>query len=307
MHTATGGHTKDISFAEFDGNVCQPGADSAVKAALGVETPKRAPPAGRVPPRGSGTATAKAAPVRATAQTVVVSFTKGKGGYGMRVSDAGVITGYSVEGGAAQTADLPLKATITAVQGEPVSGKKEIISVPLAAPPPSPPGKAAADKASVGVEPEPETAVESEPTLSTTEAIDNICGKIKESNEQTRATFKHNAELKEQRAVYSWGSNDKGQLGRVSDTAVGRCTNITKGAMIVQVACGDEFSMAISNNLEDTRHTTSVWIWGSQKFDKTQRHPPRAPFPQRLEGLSDVTVTQIACGAFHTTITQCYA
>eukprot|EP01047_Picozoa_sp_COSAG01_P071984 COSAG01_NODE_11329_length_1956_cov_2.707054_3_plen_30_part_01 len=29
------------------------------------------------------------------ASTVVVSFAKGEGGYGMRVSDAGVITGYS--------------------------------------------------------------------------------------------------------------------------------------------------------------------------------------------------------------------
>ena len=38
----------------------------------------------------------------------------------MRVSEAGLVSGYSVPGGAADTAGLPIGCTIVAVNGKPV-------------------------------------------------------------------------------------------------------------------------------------------------------------------------------------------
>eukprot|EP01044_Picomonas_judraskeda_P030716 COSAG03_NODE_11168_length_608_cov_1.168959_2_plen_61_part_01 len=37
--------------------------------------------------------------------TVTVNITKGEGGFGMRISAEGVVTGYSVPGGAAEVRD----------------------------------------------------------------------------------------------------------------------------------------------------------------------------------------------------------
>jgi serine/threonine protein kinase/tetratricopeptide (TPR) repeat protein len=60
--------------------------------------------------------------------SVVVSITKCEAGFGVRVSDAGVVLEYTVPGSAAQVAGLPLQATITAIQGVPVQGKRQILA-----------------------------------------------------------------------------------------------------------------------------------------------------------------------------------
>eukprot|EP01045_Picozoa_sp_COSAG04_P051448 COSAG04_NODE_21403_length_374_cov_0.872727_1_plen_77_part_01 len=58
----------------------------------------------------------------------VFKFAKGEGGFGMRVSEAAVVTGYSVPGGAAETAGLPIGGQIIAINGTAVNGKKELVA-----------------------------------------------------------------------------------------------------------------------------------------------------------------------------------
>ncbi|EFA76880.1 regulator of chromosome condensation domain-containing protein [Heterostelium album PN500] len=62
----------------------------------------------------------------------------------------------------------------------------------------------------------------------------------------------------EKRAVYTWGSNRKGQLGVVGDSITSAPRKVTLGARALTVSCGDEFTAAIVEGNE-------VFVWGNNR------------------------------------------
>jgi len=62
----------------------------------------------------------------------------------------------------------------------------------------------------------------------------------------------------EKKAVYTWGTNKKGQLGVVGDSITNAPRKVTLGAKALSVVCGDEFTASIVEGNE-------VFVWGSNK------------------------------------------
>ncbi|KAF2077376.1 hypothetical protein CYY_001304 [Polysphondylium violaceum] len=62
----------------------------------------------------------------------------------------------------------------------------------------------------------------------------------------------------EKKAVYTWGTNKKGQLGVVGDSITNAPRKVTLGAKALSVVCGDEFTASIVEGNE-------VFVWGNNK------------------------------------------
>ncbi|EGG14946.1 regulator of chromosome condensation domain-containing protein [Cavenderia fasciculata] len=62
----------------------------------------------------------------------------------------------------------------------------------------------------------------------------------------------------EKRAVYTWGSNKRGQLGVLGDSITNAPRKVTLGAKALSVCCGEEFTAAIVEGNE-------VFVWGNNK------------------------------------------
>eukprot|EP01132_Coremiostelium_polycephalum_P004611 gene4611-5760_t len=62
----------------------------------------------------------------------------------------------------------------------------------------------------------------------------------------------------EKKAVYTWGTNKKGQLGVVGDSITNAPRKVTLGAKALFISCGDEFTSAIVEGNE-------VFVWGNNK------------------------------------------
>ncbi|GAM25596.1 hypothetical protein SAMD00019534_087710 [Acytostelium subglobosum LB1] len=63
----------------------------------------------------------------------------------------------------------------------------------------------------------------------------------------------------ERRAIYTWGSNRKGQLGVLGDSITNAPRKVTlSGARAIAVSCGDEFTVAIVEGNE-------VFVWGNNR------------------------------------------
>ncbi|XP_072902010.1 RCC1 and BTB domain-containing protein 1-like isoform X1 [Hemitrygon akajei] len=101
--------------------------------------------------------------------------------------------------------------------------------------------------------------------------------------------------------VYSWGSNSSGQVGSGSgfgSTATQatprRVVHGLENRKVVTIACGQQFSMAVTDNGE-------VFGWGSNGNGQIGSGISGNHFiPWRLNALQGICVLQIACGYAHT-------
>eukprot|EP00735_Rhodelphis_limneticus_P010325 TRINITY_DN3055_c0_g1::TRINITY_DN3055_c0_g1_i1::g.22240::m.22240 TRINITY_DN3055_c0_g1::TRINITY_DN3055_c0_g1_i1::g.22240 ORF type:complete len:606 (-),score=44.77,sp/Q9FN03/UVR8_ARATH/27.65/2e-32,sp/Q9FN03/UVR8_ARATH/24.40/7e-16,sp/Q9FN03/UVR8_ARATH/25.61/3e-08,RCC1/PF00415.13/2.3,RCC1/PF00415.13/2.2e-12,RCC1/PF00415.13/7.9e-08,RCC1/PF00415.13/7e-06,RCC1/PF00415.13/0.1,RCC1/PF00415.13/1e+02,RCC1/PF00415.13/2.7e-07,RCC1/PF00415.13/4e-06,RCC1_2/PF13540.1/7.7e-06,RCC1_2/PF13540.1/3.4e-05,RCC1_2/PF13 len=110
--------------------------------------------------------------------------------------------------------------------------------------------------------------------------------------------------------VFSWGDQRYGLLGRVVDVdesssevhdVVPRPVSGLDDVRIVEIVCGDRHTLALSD-------TKSVYSWGCALYGRLG-HPMSTPFhcdadgdpfqplPLFIEGLRDIPIKQIACGA----------
>ncbi len=96
---------------------------------------------------------------------------------------------------------------------------------------------------------------------------------------QIAAGYDHALALTEDGEVYTWGSNDYGQLGISTDSSVKTPTKITIGAQetIVSIAAGEKFSLALTED-------GTIYAWGNNasqqlgvsKDVETERNVPAA-------------------------------
>ncbi|XP_053328215.1 alsin [Spea bombifrons] len=108
--------------------------------------------------------------------------------------------------------------------------------------------------------------------------------------------------------VYMWGENTAGQCAVTNCPSIPEPTAITitdqdttppRWVRIMQLSCGEEHTLALSN-------TREIWAWGTgcQLGLITSAFPVTKP--QRVEHLAGRVVLQVVCGAFHSlALVQC--
>ncbi|XP_029462134.1 alsin isoform X2 [Rhinatrema bivittatum] len=118
----------------------------------------------------------------------------------------------------------------------------------------------------------------------------------------------HSGVVTESGMVYMWGENSAGQCAVANQPYVPEPnhvsisdpeTNPPKWVRILQLACGEEHTLALSLNRE-------IWAWGSgcQLGLITNTFPVTKP--QKVEYLAGRLVLQVACGAHHSlALVQC--
>jgi alpha-tubulin suppressor-like RCC1 family protein len=101
--------------------------------------------------------------------------------------------------------------------------------------------------------------------------------------------YQHAVALRNDGTVWTWGANYNGQLGSGSFDSQSHPTpqQVPGLAGIVQVAAGQDFSLALRND-------GTVWVWGS--WDGPNAYAPTAT-PSRIDLLTGIV--QIAAGYWH--------
>eukprot|EP00741_Cyanophora_paradoxa_P003473 tig00000711_g3373.t1 len=106
----------------------------------------------------------------------------------------------------------------------------------------------------------------------------------------------HTLVLADNGEVYAFGNNEQGQLGvgvgeaRVKSPAH---VEVLKGKGTRQIACGDLHSIALTTVGE-------VFAWGANDYGQLGHGGAQGEaLPRRVEALSGINVTQIACGDNH--------
>ena len=89
----------------------------------------------------------------------------------------------------------------------------------------------------------------------------NSPAKIKEGTKfkEISAGRTHSLALDEEGNIWSWGSNDDGQLGNGTDTASNTPVKILEGTKFKKVSSGDRSSIAIDEE-------GSIWSWGKNNY-----------------------------------------
>ncbi|XP_019887375.1 probable E3 ubiquitin-protein ligase HERC4 isoform X1 [Ooceraea biroi] len=110
--------------------------------------------------------------------------------------------------------------------------------------------------------------------------------------------FCHTLGINEWGQLFSWGSNGKGQLGLNSTDSIERVPHMIKTLAtktVVQVACGVEHSVALTNDGE-------VYSWGSNMDGQLGlgSNVGCELKPTRIPALAAVPIVFIACGGHHT-------
>ena len=103
------------------------------------------------------------------------------------------------------------------------------------------------------------------------------------------------------RHVFAWGRNSSGQLG-LGDAFSDRkeVPNPTKVSIDnvtwTQIACGKFHTVALSINGE-------VFTWGHNAFGQLGHGDQKdRNVPTKVESLSRITISKIACGHYHTAV-----
>lgn len=106
----------------------------------------------------------------------------------------------------------------------------------------------------------------------------------------------HNCVLTSNGIVHSWGDNSAGQLGiahSYSEITKPRQVLTPTGHQIVQIACGANFSAALSN-------LGRVFTWGLGSSGQLAHNDTKGRSqPVEVEALSDKQVRMVACGEQH--------
>ncbi|XP_011688739.1 PREDICTED: probable E3 ubiquitin-protein ligase HERC4 isoform X2 [Wasmannia auropunctata] len=110
----------------------------------------------------------------------------------------------------------------------------------------------------------------------------------------------HTLAVNEWGQLFSWGSNMKGQLGLNSVDCTERIPRMIKVLgtnVIVQIACGVEHSIALTNDGE-------LYAWGSNREGQLGlgSHTNTEIKPKRISSLAAVPIAFIACGGYHTVV-----
>jgi alpha-tubulin suppressor-like RCC1 family protein len=94
-------------------------------------------------------------------------------------------------------------------------------------------------------------------------------------------------------SVWTWGKNDKLQLGDTSTGWRARPAQITGVSSVLRVAAGDHFSLALDQNGD-------VWAWGDNEYCQLAQPcpaPSTTATPSKIAGLSNIS--SIAAGKDH--------
>eukprot|EP00980_Cylindrotheca_fusiformis_P015257 scaffold4243_cov126-Cylindrotheca_fusiformis.AAC.3 len=107
----------------------------------------------------------------------------------------------------------------------------------------------------------------------------------------------HTVVLSTEGEVFTWGRGDDGRLGHGDNgwKYVPRITQSLAGQVVTQVTCGSYHTAAVSGNGD-------LFTWGGGMYGKLG-HGNEAGHstPKRVEALTGLVVSQIACGSRHTT------
>ncbi|KAK7574136.1 hypothetical protein V9T40_011327 [Parthenolecanium corni] len=99
--------------------------------------------------------------------------------------------------------------------------------------------------------------------------------------------------------VYSWGSNNFGQLGNNSQVNSVNPILIQgnlKDKRVVKISCGDNFSVVALDNEQ-------VYAWGDNSYGQvgfdSLSHTPYFLSPNKIRGLNDIYIKELICGKAH--------
>ncbi|CAF1465462.1 unnamed protein product [Rotaria magnacalcarata] len=109
---------------------------------------------------------------------------------------------------------------------------------------------------------------------------------------QVACSLTHSIFLLNDGSVYTAGSNEYSQLGREGRTSVPEKVILPQHAEVVQVACGQHFSVCLTSN-------GKVVIWGSISGKVTNDDGFFYQKPEYLGGFTDKRMIQIAAGYNH--------
>eukprot|EP01103_Thecamoeba_quadrilineata_P018925 TRINITY_DN7469_c0_g1_i1.p1 TRINITY_DN7469_c0_g1~~TRINITY_DN7469_c0_g1_i1.p1 ORF type:complete len:796 (+),score=82.08 TRINITY_DN7469_c0_g1_i1:63-2390(+) len=98
-------------------------------------------------------------------------------------------------------------------------------------------------------------------------------------------------------ALYSWGFNDKGQLGLGHRYSQGHPQQVLADPIgrekIVKISCGQNHTLVLNDKGE-------VYSWGSGVFGQLGHGRPQDSIkPYRIETFTNTKINQISCGHFH--------
>eukprot|EP00591_Stephanopyxis_turris_P011504 CAMPEP_0195529978 /NCGR_PEP_ID=MMETSP0794_2-20130614/32665_1 /TAXON_ID=515487 /ORGANISM="Stephanopyxis turris, Strain CCMP 815" /LENGTH=223 /DNA_ID=CAMNT_0040661369 /DNA_START=153 /DNA_END=821 /DNA_ORIENTATION=+ len=108
----------------------------------------------------------------------------------------------------------------------------------------------------------------------------------------------HTVVLTTEGEVYTWGRGDDGRLGHGDNgwKYVPRIAQSLTGHVVTQVTCGSYHTAAVTNNGD-------LYTWGGGMYGKLGHgNESGHSIPKRVEGLSGLPVSQIACGSRHTAV-----
>lgn len=107
----------------------------------------------------------------------------------------------------------------------------------------------------------------------------------------------HSLALCSDGSVYSWGRNDKGQLGLGDqiDRPTPQLVAALSGKMVIEISCGNSFSMAVTTQ-------GGVFSWGSNEDGQLGLGEIPQSFvdiPSPVSALSDLRISSVCAGGFH--------
>ncbi|KAL3312710.1 putative E3 ubiquitin-protein ligase herc4 [Cichlidogyrus casuarinus] len=139
--------------------------------------------------------------------------------------------------------------------------------------------------------------VSAEP-ISQPQELSQLCGL---PVRQICAGGNHSLILTTSGSIYTWGSNEFGQLGvetnfeKHEGLAIPNLVKLLKNQAVAYIACGESHSAALTNS-------GKVFTFGSSKLGQLGHidQMPSSPIPKVVDHLTEKVVTQISCGRFHT-------
>lgn len=115
---------------------------------------------------------------------------------------------------------------------------------------------------------------------------------------QVACGSQHSMALDRWGQVFAWGSDSSGQLGHQLGNTLQVVPKLVKGvagAHIVQIACGDKHSLALSDGGD-------IYVWGYNYYGQLglgKEAGTTEPKPRVIQSLGGIPISLIACGGNH--------
>jgi len=116
----------------------------------------------------------------------------------------------------------------------------------------------------------------------------------------------HNIAHSEKDIVYSWGDNDKGQLGAgfnkemrtISNSVIPKPIELFKGKEIIKLSCGETHNIAIVR--EKLTQKEEIWSWGNSIHGQCgQGDFGNCDLPTKLMKVWNEETVSVSCGTTH--------